>query len=174
MFFFVNHCVLYQTFRSLFVCMFVLIASYQLQLTDFGHQHNYKRLEIRQSEGEWGTICCSTYCDMKDGSEEYITDLRDVCRMLGYVSVIGIRHDLEPSASTTSVHLSLDYYKQREININVSSIYELGFSDWFKPKCSAADSIYLSCLSGKYVLKIIRGFIKVAHQFKVLTNYHND
>ena len=142
-----------QQLLFLFFGFFSLIYSYvtdnyKLRLTNFGHRYKYYRLEIRQLEGEWGTICCSTYCSIADESKDYITDLRDVCRMLGYVSVIGIRHDLETGANTTSVHLSLDYYKQRELDTNVSSLYDLGISEWYRPNCDGRDNVYLSCLSG--------------------------
>ena len=124
-------------------------------MTDLGHQYKYHRLEIRQYEGEWGTICCSTYCSIEVESKAYITDLRDVCRMLGYVSVIGIRHDLETGANTTAVHLSLDYYKQHELDTNVSSLYDLGISEWYRPNCDAKDNLYLSCLSGMCTFKSV-------------------
>ncbi len=126
-----------------------LSANYSLRLEDNGYAENFGRVEIRQKDGEWGTICCSSFCTIDEFSV-YNTD--DICILNGYRGVIGVKNNLETDLENTTgtsplpVHLSLD--NRRSINVP-TSIYDLGISEWYKPTCTSAYNLFVSCLSGK-------------------------
>ncbi len=128
-------------------------ANYSLRLEENGNAENFQRVEIRQKNGEWGTICCgSSYCT----AEEFrsIFDINFICLFNGYKGIIGVKNNLEADLENTTslpVHLSLDYFNYNNINL-ATSIYDLGISEWYKETCTSAYNLYVLCLSGEYYI----------------------
>ncbi len=109
---------------------------YEFRLTDVNHTYNLQRLEVRQFGGEWGTICCSHYCNGESILRDAVAfDLGLICKYMEYDNLLGYSNDFEPlDNSTLPVHLSLD---------------SLGIGNWSQPTCNSSNNIFLICGTGK-------------------------
>ena len=120
----------------------------EVRLSDSDNARNLSRLEVRQPNGHWGTICCLEYC-----SKETLTvglTMDSLCELLGFKGFHSYSYDLETTENqnkSLSVHLEL-VSKVPGSSTFLDSLNLFGISNWSQPSCDSSNNVYLSCYSG--------------------------
>ena len=146
------------SFLLLYVCvnkladsiiLFLLSVEHlELRLREAPNSRNLSRLEVRRSNGEWGSICCRAFCgtDMNAPPRYVSLTMMDLCQLFGFQHFLSFSNNVEKSDDVSlPIHLELSG------PIQLFPELSLDVGNWSEPTCDYSNNLFLSCISGMII-----------------------
>ena len=131
---------------------FFSVAHLELRLGEASNSRNLSRLEVRQSNGEWGSVCCRTFCgtDMDNPPRHVSLTMFDLCRLFGFQHFLSYSNNVERSDD-----ISLPIHVELTGPVQLFPEPSLDVGNWSEPTCDYSNNLFLSCISSMIIVSVL-------------------